>query len=344
MADQTIRLTAGSSPHVKSPETIRSVMADVVVAMIPILIAATVIFGLRVLMVTAFSVAFCVLIELIIAKGFGLPVRVGDFSAVVTGMLLAFVLPPGIPLWIVFIGALVAIGIAKMPYGGVGNNLFNPALIGRAFLLASWPASMTSWTIPDKLGAGKFALFTNYASDAVTGATPLAIVKEGGFVYDFAKTPMADLFFGNIGGCIGETSVIAILIGAAYLFYKGQITWHIPIPYVLTVFGLTFVHAGVKSAAGTPVFFQVLPAFFHILAGGLMLGAFFMATDMVTSPVTPRGRIIFGIGCGLIVYMIRLFGAYPEGVCYSILVMNAFTPLIDRWTRPRIFGEVVKAA
>jgi len=344
--EENLRLRVSSSPHVSSPETVRSVMLDVIIAMLPILVAATAIFGLRALIVTLFSVISCVLVELAVVKSFGMENRTSDLSAVVTGMLLAFVLPPGVPLWVVFVGALVSIVIAKMVFGGVGNNLFNPALVGRAFLLASWPPAITTWTLPALLGANKFALGGDYVSDAVTGATPLALVKQSGFIYDLGKLfgnlpaargfSMESLFWGNVGGCIGETSVIAILIGAAYLFYKKHISWHIPFSYIFTVFALTFLYNGSGK-------FDIMASFLHILAGGLMLGAFFMATDMVTSPITPKGKILFGIGAGMIVYMIRLFGAYPEGVCYSILIMNAFTPLLDRWTRPRVFGEGAKA-
>lgn len=328
------KLTVTCSPHIISPETTRKVMLDVIIALIPALIAGVVVFGIRALIVTFFSVAFCVLTELLICKIFKMPVRIADFSAVVTGLLLAFVLPPGVPIWILLIGAIVSIGITKMVFGGLGNNLFNPALIGRAFLLASWPALITTWTLPKLIGDNRFKFAADYLGANVTGATPLAILKEGAFNYDFSKLPsFMDMFLGNMGGCIGETSALAILIGALYLFIRKQITWHIPIPYIVTVFALTFVYNGSS-------YWSMEAAFFHILAGGLMLGAFFMATDMVTSPVTAKGQIIFGVSAGIIVYFIRLFGAYPEGVCYSILIMNAFVPLIDRWTKPKVFGEV----
>jgi electron transport complex protein RnfD len=334
MVQENIKLTVTSSPHLSSPETTRRVMLDVIIALVPALIAAVAVFGIRALTVTVFSVLFCVLTELVICRFFNMPLRTADLSAVVTGILLAFVLPPGVPIWVLLVGAVVSIGITKMVFGGLGNNLFNPALTGRAFLLASWPALITTWSMPDLLKPLKFKFAADYMAHTVTGATPLSIVKEGGFNYDFTQLPsMMDMFLGNMAGSIGETSVLAILIGAFYLFMRRQITWHIPIPYVVTVFALTFIYNG-------SAFLNIQSAFFHIMAGGLMLGAFFMATDMVTSPVTPKGQIIFGVSAGVIVYLIRLFGAYPEGVCYSILIMNAFVPLIDRWTRPKVFGEV----
>jgi len=229
-----------------------------------------------------------------------------DGSAVITGLLLALCLPPKLPLWMAAIGAAFAIAFAKCAFGGLGYNIFNPALIGRAFLMASWPVAMTTWTKP-------------LTYDAITTATPLGLWKMQNIA-----TPSINLALGNVSGCIGETSAIAILIGGVFLIAKRYIDWRTPLSYIGTVAVLTFV------LGQDPLF--------HILAGGLFLGAFFMATDYVTTPVTRKGRIIFGVGAGVIVVVIRLIGGYPEGVCYSILLMNAFTPLIDRHVRPQVYG------
>jgi electron transport complex protein RnfD len=275
----------------------------------------------------------CVASEALFQKIAGREIRVRDCSALVTGMLLGLNLPSDIPLWIAAVGAGIAIGIGKEIFGGLGQNPFNPALIARVILLISWPLQMTIWPTPIPWGI-----------DAKTSATPLGVLKEEGpqGVFEYFKeigafTDKGDLYFalfsGDIGGCIGEVSCLALLIGGLYLLYKGHISWHIPISYIGTVFLLTSIFwlRDPKS---------YIDPLFHILSGGLMLGAFFMATDMVTSPITSRGRIIFGIGCGVLTVIIRLFGGYPEGVSFSILLMNGLTPLIERWkfTHPVRFG------
>jgi electron transport complex protein RnfD len=303
---QIEKLLVSSSPHIRSGETVQRIMFDVVIALIPALIASIIFFGFRAFLIVILTVAAAMISEAIAQKILGKEITVNDGSAIVTGMLLAFNLPPTVPFWIPVIGGALAIIVAKQIFGGLGHNPFNPALVARAFLVASWPVFMTSWINPDGSSA----------------ATPLALLK-----YEGIATPYWDLFIGKIGGCIGETSVLALLIGGAYLLYRGHIDWRIPGGYFVTVIVLSAI------LGQDPLF--------HLLAGGLMLGALFMATDMVTSPITKKGRIVFGIGCGVLTVLIRLFGGYPEGVSYSILLMNAATPLIDRYTKPRIFGKKV---
>lgn len=301
--------TLSSSPHIRDNVTIQSIMRDVTIALIPATLAGIYFFKLEAFLVILVSVLSCVLSELAWQKWTGRKVTVRDYSAVVTGLLLAFNVPPSLPLWMVAIGGVFAIIIVKQLFGGLGQNIVNPALAARAFLLASWPVAMTTWTL-----------------DGVTGATPLAILKN-----ETGTLPsLASVFLGHIGGSIGETSAIALLIGAAYLFYRRIITWHIPVTYIGTVLVLTTVIGRHGFMTGN--------GFYEIFTGGLMLGAFFMATDYTTSPITPKGQIIFGFGCGLLATVIRIFGGYPEGVSYSILIMNLAVPLIDKYTAPRVFG------
>jgi electron transport complex protein RnfD len=257
--------------------------------------------------------------EIIAQKIMKRDVTVNDYSAVITGLLLAFCLPPALPLWMAAVGTIAAVIIGKQLFGGLGNNIFNPALVGRAFLLASWPLAMTTWTAP---------------LDTITTATPMGILKEASAQH---LPSISQLFVGNVAGSIGETSAIALIIGGLYLLYKGHIDWRIPFTYIGTVFVLT---ALVGAVQGLGIWYPL----YHLFGGGLLLGAFFMATDWVSSPITQRGRIIFGLGCGLLTVLIRLQGGYPEGVCYSILLMNVATPLIDRYTKGRIFGGVKKHA
>ena len=318
------KLIVTESPHVRGRSTTSSVMFDVVVALIPALLAGTVFFGYRAIVVTAVCVLFAVLAEWGWCRILKKPSTIGDFSAVVTGLLLAMNLPVTMPLWMAAIGSVFAIIIVKQFFGGIGHNFMNPALAARAFLLTSWAAAMTNWTEPfTKLG-----FWSNV--DAVTTATPLSLVKEGAT----ANLPSyLNMFVGNTAGCIGEVSALAILIGAAYLLYRHIISLRIPLTYIITVAVFTFIFGGKNG------FFTGDPLL-HILSGGLMLGAFFMATDYVTTPYTKKGQIIFGFGCGLITSVIRLYGGYPEGVSYSILLMNVATPLIDRFTAPKRFGAV----
>lgn len=303
-------LTVTASPHIAKNESVKGIMYKVIIALIPSVIASYIFFGARAIVIISISVVSAVLLEMLIQFLRHKPVTVTDGSAIITGMLLAFNLPVSVPFWIPVLGASVAVIVAKHAFGGLGYNIFNPALVGRAFLLTAYPVHMTRWSV-----------------DAATCATPLAIAKE-----KIAETLPSyyNMFVGNRLGCIGETSILALLIGALFLFSCRTITWHIPLTYIGTV------AFSVLLLGRDPVF--------HIMAGGLVLGALFMATDMVTSPVTPKGMIIFGFGCGVLTTLIRIFGSYPEGVSYSILFMNACTPLIERYCLPRPFGARGKKA
>lgn len=303
--------TLSSSPHIRSKDSVQSIMRDVVIALLPATVAGIYFFKLKALLVILTAVISCVVAEYIWEKATGRDISIGDLSAVVTGMLLAFNVPPTIPLWMVVIGSFFSIIVVKQFFGGIGQNIVNPALAGRAFLLASWPVAMTTWTV-----------------DGVTTATPLAILKGAP-----GELPtLASAFVGHIGGCIGETSALALLIGFAYLLYRRIITWHVPVTYVGTVFVLTAIIGRHGAMSGN--------AIYEIFVGGLMLGAIFMATDYTTSPMTKKGQVIFALGCGVITTVIRIFGGYPEGVSYSIILMNLFVPLIDKFVAPRVFGEV----
>ncbi len=309
---ETKLFTVSSSPHIKSHTTTTSLMRDVLIALSPAMIAAIIFFGISAVMLTAVCVAVAVLTEWASGKLMHKESTVGDLSAVVTGVLIAFNLPASAPWWIAAVGSVFAILIVKQAFGGIGHNIVNPALAARAFLVVGWGARMTgSAFIP--------------AADTVTQATPLGLLSEG--IVGQMPSYM-DMFLGNMYGCIGEVSALALLIGGIYLIVRKVITWKIPVIYLATVFIFAFI---LKQ---DPVF--------HLLAGGLMLGAIFMATDYTTSPVTPKGQIIFAVGCGLITMVIRMFGSYPEGVSYSILLMNVATPIIERYTKPRVYG-VVKA-
>jgi electron transport complex protein RnfD len=312
MNTQENLLIVSSSPHLHSANKVSTAMRDVCIALLPALVGAVYFFGMAAATVILTCVITALLSEVIAQKIMHREVTISDGSAVVTGLLLAFCLPSTIPLWIAAIGSAVAIIIGKQFFGGLGCNIFNPALIGRAFLVASWPVAMTTWVTP---------------LDGVTTATPLGIIKEG---LSEQLPSLGQLFMGNVAGCLGETSALALIVGGLYLLYKGHIDWRIPFSYLGTVFVVTAV------VGADP--------FFHLLSGGLLLGAFFMATDWVTTPITKKGRLLFGIGCGLLTVLIRLMGGYPEGVCYSILLMNLATPLIDRYTKARVFGGVKKHA
>ncbi|SMB81023.1 electron transport complex protein RnfD [Desulfonispora thiosulfatigenes DSM 11270] len=328
MSEDLGNLVVSSSPHIRTTTTIDSAMRDVVIALLPALILSLYYFKWAAASVIIVSVATAVFSEYLCQKVMKIEITLYDYSAVITGLLLAFTLPPGLPLWIVAIGSASAIIIAKQIFGGLGNNIFNPALVGRAILLASWPVAMTTWKSP---------------IDGVTTATPLAIMKEASFLTTFGDTVGAEnllvqlptllnSFIGNIAGSIGETSALALILGGLYLIYKGHVDWRIPGSYIGTVFVLTTI---IAFTTGRGIEYPI----FHLVSGSLLLGAFFMATDWVSTPITKKGRIIFGLGCGLLTVLIRLKGGYPEGVCYSILLMNCVTPLIDRYTKSRIFGR-----
>jgi electron transport complex protein RnfD len=314
------KLIISPAPHIHGGDSVRKNMYGVLIALIPALLASFYFFGIGALIVTLTSVVSCVLFEYLIQrfilKG---SITIFDGSAVLTGVLLAFNLPSNLPIWMVVIGALVAIGIAKMSFGGLGNNPFNPALIGRVFLLISFPVAMTTWPVVEPLSM-KYL-------DAETGATALAAMKEGSAI----TVSHLDMFLGKMGGSLGEVSAIALLIGLAYMLIRKIITWHIPVSILLTV----AVFSGIMHAVNPEMYISPLT---HLLTGGLMLGAIFMATDYVTSPMTPRGMWIYGVGIGILTVVIRTWGSYPEGVSFAILIMNGFTPLINFYIKPRRFG------
>ncbi|MDI9527844.1 MAG: RnfABCDGE type electron transport complex subunit D [Desulfomonilia bacterium] len=318
-----------SSPHVHSTEDVPWIMRQVIYALIPGALVGVYFFGIPALKVIVVGMVSCVVIEALWQKLTGNPITVKDGSAALTGLLLAMNLPSGAPWWLVVIGSLVAIIIAKQLFGGIGNNPFNPALVGRVFLLISFPVAMTTWPEPRS--------FFSQAADAATGATPLGALKtaifEHGTITAAPGMNLMDPFLGNVGGSLGEISALALILGGIYLIARRIITWHIPVVYIATVAVLT----GILWLINPDVYAS--PAF-HLVAGGLMLGAFFMATDMVTSPITNTGKVIFAIGCGAITVVIRLWGGYPEGVSFAILIMNAFVPLINRATKPTKFGVV----
>ncbi|MDO9578263.1 MAG: RnfABCDGE type electron transport complex subunit D [Candidatus Cloacimonadales bacterium] len=347
-----------AAPHIKQRISVSSVMWQVVLALTPALLAGIFFFGIQSLLLTLYAVVAAVCTEAIIQMLRKVPVTISDGSAVVTGMLIAFNINSASPWWLPVVGAVFAIAIGKQIFGGLGFNIFNPALLGRAFMVASWPTLMTAgWTATKPLSKifessinGLNVQLANMP-EVITSATPLGVVKAlrdtTQVSRDMAETVLnnlsstdtiQNLFWGNVGGVIGEVSAAALLIGATYLACKHIIEWRIPISYIGTVFVLTYIFGGINGLFSA----SILLPFFHIFAGGLILGAFFMATDMVTSPVTKKGRIIFGIGCGILTVVIRLVGGYPEGVSYSILLMNIAVPLIDKYSLPRIFGEVKK--
>ncbi len=322
------KLTIAPSPHVHSGDSVKRNMYGVVIALIPSLATSLWFFGLQSLAVILTSIVACVVVEFLVQKFLlKVPTTISDGSAVVTGLILAFNLPSSLPLWIVVIGAIFAIGVCKMTFGGLGQNIVNPAIGGRVFLLMSFPAQMTSWIDPTSV-------------DGQTGATPLGLLKEGlksgKTVSEIVDLPSgADLFFGSIGGSLGEVSALAILIGLAILLIGRIITWHIPV----AVLGSMAVLQGIFYVANPDGFASPL---FTLLTGGALLGAVFMATDYVTSPMTHKGMIIYGCGIGVLTILIRDFGSYPEGMSFAILIMNLVTPLINRFCKPKRFGEIAK--
>ncbi|TVR42552.1 MAG: RnfABCDGE type electron transport complex subunit D [Bacteroidia bacterium] len=327
-------LTVSGSPHFHAEESVSKLMYGVVFSLIPAMLVSFYFFGLAAIVVTLTAVVACMAFEFLIQKYLikG-PLTIFDGSAIITGVLLAFNVPANLPLGLVVIGSAVAIGMGKMTFGGLGKNPFNPALVGRVFLMISFPVQMTTYPQPSVLNVS--------LTDAVTGPTPLTIIKDGvsrgmpvselmGQIPDYIN-----LLMGNLGGSAGEISAIAILLGGVYMLIRKIISWHIPVAYL----GSAAIFAGIFWLISPEVYPDPL---FHLLTGGLMLGAIYMATDYTTSPMSRTGMIIFGIGCGLLTIIIRLFGAYPEGVAFSILIMNAFVPLINRGLKPKRFGEEVK--
>ncbi len=323
-----------TTPHINSPVTTQSLMRDVLIALTPAIIVSLLMFGINALRVLLTSVAACVMFEYLITR-YLLKAKntTSDLSAVITGVLLAFNLPSSMPAWMILIGAFVAIGIAKMAFGGLGKNIFNPALVGRVFLFISFPVQMTQWPKPD------FLNFMN--TDTVTSATTLGILKHidvsSSASIKASQVSLTELpnywqmLIGDTGGCIGEVSALALFIGLIYMLLRRVITWHIPFYYVATFFILT----AITWFNTDNIHFEPIT---NILSGGLLLGAFFMATDYVTSPMTRQGQIIFAVGCGILTYIIRFYSAYPEGVSFAILIMNAFVPLIDKFTPQRVYG------
>ncbi|MGM0375243.1 MAG: RnfABCDGE type electron transport complex subunit D [Bacteroidota bacterium] len=330
------KLVVSPSPHIHGPDSVKKNMYGVVIALLPALAASIWFFGLGAIIVTLTAIASCVLFEWLIQKYLMKTTpSISDGSAAVTGLLLAFNLPTNIPLALIIIGSAVAIGIGKMSFGGLGNNPFNPALVGRVFLLISFPVQMTSWPVPVESRSQYL--------DATTGATPLSVMKEG--LASGASVPelmqeipsYLNLLIGNMGGSAGEMAGLALILGGIYLLWKKIITWHIPVSVIGSVIIFTSIlHLADPTANAGPLF--------HILTGGLLLGAFFMATDYVSSPMSSKGMLLYGTGIGVLTVLIRVFGAYPEGVSFAILIMNGFTPLINRYIKPKRFGEKVKPA
>ena len=323
--EMKMNLTISGSPHVHGGNSTKNIMNGVILAMIPALLVSFYYFGLEAVRVTAIAVAACVLFEWLIQKYMikG-PVTITDGSAIVTGILLAFNLPANLSAGIIIIGALAAIGIGKMSFGGLGKNPFNPALVGRVFLLISFPAQMTSWPVPSGV-------------DGVTGATALGVIKEGlkngqAMADLMGQVPSyAQALLGNMGGSMGEVSALALILGALYMFIKKIITWEIPTAFI----GSVLVFTGILWLVDPT---QYINPLYHLLTGGLMLGAFFMATDMVSTPMTPKAQLVFGAGCGILTVVIRVWGAYPEGVSFAILIMNAVAPLLNKAFKPKRFG------
>ena len=327
-------LTVSPSPHVHGEYSIKKLMYGVVLALLPALAVSVYYFGVGAIIVTSVAILSCLIFEFLIQKYLmKVPTTILDGSALITGLLLAFNLPANLPVWIVIVGSLVAIGIGKLSFGGLGYNIFNPALVGRVFLLISFPVQMTTWPVPR-------GFKTSY-SDAITGATPLGFVKErlneGIGVPEFMdQVPdHMEMFLGQMKGSMGEVAAFALILGLVYMIWRKIITWHIPVSILLTITVFTGILWQVNPD-------KYLDPLFHLLTGGVMLGAIFMATDYVTSPMTIKGKWIFGIGIGIITVLIRVFGAYPEGISFAILIMNAFVPLMNQYIKPRPFGKELR--
>lgn len=328
------------SPHVKSSESVEKIMWTVVACLLPSLLLSVFVFGIQVLFITAVSVISCVVVEAVSQKALKRPVTIKDGSAVLTGLLMAFVIPPGVSPLLPILAAVFAIYIGKHLLGGIGYNFFNPALLGRAFLLASFPVAMTSAWLPPVEG---FAIFSHLgvSIDAVSTATPLAVMKEQGMVaftemFGSGFSLYSSFFLGWRPGCIGETSSFLLVLGGIYLIYRGYITWHIPVATLGSIAILSWIFGGEGYFGGDPLL--------AILSGGAILGAFFMATDYVTSPANKTSKIVFGIGVGALTVLIRLKGGYPEGICYAILLMNPISTVLDGWFKQKRFAPPVGGA
>lgn len=327
---------SASAPHIRTNDSVSKIMMDVIIALIPAVIVSVIVFGWSALVLCLMGMVFAEALEIFIMKVLR---KKKDFtpdgSAAVTGLLLAMNIPAGFPWYLFIIGVVIAIGLGKHVYGGLGSNPFNPALVGRVFLVISFPAAMGNYYKP---GIWKtLESLKTAASPVVTGATPMGLLKENGVQVALENHSYMDMFLGNIGGALGEVSALALIIGFIYLLVRKHVSWHIPVAYIGTVLVISSVFYLISpDQYGTPLY--------HLLGGGLMLGALFMATDMVTSPSTVKGSLIYGMGCGIITMLIRIAGALPEGVAFSILIMNAVKPLIDKWTRRRPFGALKKGA
>ena len=322
---QEIKLTVASSPHVRCNETIPKIMWNVVAALVPAAAFGVYYFGVNALVNIIVAIVSAVIFEFLWEKAMHKRITITDGSAVITGLLLAMTCPPSLPWWMSIVGSFLAIVVCKQAMGGLGYNIFNPAHVGRAGLMVSWPVAMTTWTQVD-----------GTVIDGVAGATPLNVFKHGGsdalfqlFGTNDWSSIYQSLFFGFRNGSLGETSTVLLILGGLWLIYKGYVNWQVPVVMIATV--------GILTGA---VYGSANVALFQMMAGGLIIGAFFMATDMVTAPITVKGQVIFALGCGLITVLIRVLGGYPEGVCYSILLMNTLTPLIDRLVKPTVFGAV----
>ena len=322
---QEIKLTVASSPHVRCNETIPKIMWNVVAALVPAAAFGVYYFGVNALVNIIVAIVSAVIFEFLWEKAMHKRITITDGSAVITGLLLAMTCPPSLPWWMSIVGSFLAIVVCKQAMGGLGYNIFNPAHVGRAGLMVSWPVAMTTWT-----------QLNGTVIDGVAGATPLNVFKHGGsdalfqlFGTNDWSSIYQSLFFGFRNGSLGETSTVLLILGGLWLIYKGYVNWQVPVVMIATV--------GILTGA---VYGSANVALFQMMAGGLIIGAYFMATDMVTAPITVKGQVIFALGCGLITVLIRVLGGYPEGVCYSILLMNTLTPLIDRLVKPTVFGAV----
>jgi Na+-translocating ferredoxin:NAD+ oxidoreductase subunit D len=326
--------TVSVSPHIKSGESVEKIMWTVAGCLVPPLILSIFVFGFQTLIITLISVAACVATEAVSQKLLRRPVTIRDGSAVITGMLLAYIIPPGVPYWMPILGAVMAIYVAKILLGGIGFNFFNPALVGRAFLVASFPVAMTSaWLSP--IRDGSIFRYMGTGVDAVSTATPLFVLKHYGIAgviekFGSLSSIYENFFIGWRPGCIGETSALLLLLGGLYLIYRGYITWHMPAAVIVSVAFFTWIFGGERLFTGNPLL--------AVLSGGIMLGAFFMATDYVTSPTQKNAKLIFGVCIGAITVLIRLKGGYPEGICYAILLMNPLTPAFEQWFGPKRFA------
>jgi electron transport complex protein RnfD len=329
-----------TSPHLKSPESVEKIMWTVVACLVPPLILSVFIFGIQTLLIAVVSVISCVVVEAVSQKALGRTVTIRDGSAVLTGLLMAFVIPPGVSPLLPILAAVFAIYIGKHLLGGIGYNFFNPALLGRAFLLASFPVAMTSAWLPPLDGLAVFS-YLGTSIDAVSTATPLAVMKEQGLaaftqIFGSGASLYSSFFLGWRPGCIGETSGFLLVLGGLYLMYRGYITWHIPVSLLGTIAILTWVFGGENYFTGDPLL--------GLLSGGALLGAFYMATDYVTSPSNKTSKIVFGIGVGALTVLIRMKGGYPEGICYAILLMNPLSTVLDGWFKPQRFAPPLGGA